>query len=841
MLRKRLMLVFGLLIVASMVLAACGADTTEAPEVVTTEEAETPVVETEAPRTTRTGAWVDQVVFTSIDQAEAALTQLQAGEIDIYAYSVNDPVLFDTVKADDNLSYTTAFGSYSELSFNPSGPEFLDGRLNPFSSPVIREAMNMLVDRDYIAQEIYGGLAVPKFTSLNSSFADYARYVATNRAIEAFYAYNPERANEIITAEMIAMGAELVDGLWSYNGAQLTIIIIIRTEDERMEIGDYVGSQLESVGFAVDRQYKTRSEASPIWVQSDPAEGQWHIYTGGWITTAISRDDGTNFSFFYTPRDYPIPLHQAYTPTEEFDAVALRLRNNDFTSMEERGELFEQALWLAQQDSSRVWLIDQISFSPQVANLEVAYDLAGGVAGSALWPYTIRFTGEEGGVVSWAQPGVLIEPWNPLAGSNWIYDQTPQRATQDTGTMPDPFTGLAWPHKIESMDVVATTGLPIARTLDWVTLSFVDQIDVPADAWADWDAVNQVFLTVGEVYPDGVTSQVKVTVTYPADLWETVSWHDGSPLTMGDFIMGMIMTFDPGKPDSAIYDEATGANVEAYLAHFRGVRILSTDPLTIETYDDLYALDAENNAVTWWPTFAYGTAPWHNLAIGVQAETDAQLAFSADKADALEVEWMSYISGPSLDILSSYVDANVGAGFIPYAATLGQYVTAEEADARFANLQAWYAERGHFWNGTGPFYLESVYPVEQTLTLARNPNYPDLADEWARFSEPKIAVVDLTGPTSVAAGEEATFDVFVTFNDAPYPGAEISGVQYLVYDATGTLVATGEATFVADGQYQIVLPTDGFAAGSNKVEVAVTSYVVSIPSFASFEFVTTAP
>ena len=190
MLRKRLMLVFGLLIVASMVLAACQPATETEVVEPETEVEETEVVEpTEPPvvRTTRTGAWVDQVVLTSIDQAEAAVTQLQAGEIDIYAYSVNDAVLFETVAADPNLGYTTGFGSYNELSFNPAGPEFTDGRLNPFDNPKIREAMNMLVDRDYIAQEIFGGLGTPKFTSLNSAFADYARYVDTCRAIEAFY------------------------------------------------------------------------------------------------------------------------------------------------------------------------------------------------------------------------------------------------------------------------------------------------------------------------------------------------------------------------------------------------------------------------------------------------------------------------------------------------------------------------------------------------------------------------------------------------------------------------------------------------------------------------------
>ena len=100
-------------------------------------------------------------------------------------------------------------------------------------------------------------------------------------------------------------------------------------------------------------------------------------------------------------------------------------------------------------------------------------------------------------------------------------------------------------------------------------------------------------------------------------------------------------------------------------------------------------------------------------------------------------------------------------------------------------------------------------------------------------------MVDLTGPASVKIGDQATFDVSVTFDNAPYPQAEISGVKFLLFDASGNLVTVGEATFVADGQYQIVLPTSALAAGSNKIEVAVTSKMVSIPGFASIEFVTT--
>jgi len=627
------MSVLGLLVVASMLLAACGATPTaqvientvvvpgadqtvivKETEVVT--EIQTKIVEvTAVPEpVTRTGAWVDQLVFTEQNEAQAAVKQLQANDADIYAYTVNDAALFETVTSDPDLAYTTAYGSYNEISANPV-PVFTDGRINPFGVAKFREAMNMLIDRSYMVQEIIGGLGVPKFSSLNSSFPDYARYVDVNREIEAKYAYNPDKAKEAIDAVMAEMGATLgADGKWQYNGAPVTLIGIIRTEDERKEYGDYVGQQLESVGFTVDYQYKTRSEASPIWNQSDPNEGLWNFYTGGWITTAISRDDATNFGYFYTNLGSGSPLWQNYKPSDDFMVVAEKLWINDFAGMEERGELFKTALTLSMEDSVRIWLVDAISFAPQRADMQVAYDLAGGVAGSQLMPYTIRFKDKIGGTMRVTQPGVLIEPWNPVSGSNWIYDTTPRRTTEDPGVVADPYTGLYWPNKIESATCTVKTGLPVAKTLDWITVDFADAIAVPETAWADWDAVNQVFIEAGKMTTPTLETNTKCTVTYPADLFEITKWHDGSQFSLADIIMNMIVTFDKGKADSANYDESLAPQVDAFLSHFRGVTIDSTDPLVITTYDDLYYLDAEWMPTTWWPQYGFGVAPWHSMA-----------------------------------------------------------------------------------------------------------------------------------------------------------------------------------------------------------------------------------
>ncbi|MEJ5240033.1 MAG: ABC transporter substrate-binding protein [Anaerolineales bacterium] len=841
---KRILYIVSVLVALSMILAACAPRTPAATQPPATaapaEPTATPVPPTPTPVPVY-GAMVDSVVFTSIDSPDVAIKQLQAGELDLFAETVSNPENFKVVKGDANLRYYTSLGTYTELTFNPV-LNFSDGRLNPFGDPQIREAINMLVDRNYIVQEIYGGLAVPKLLPLNSSFPDYARYIDTARALENIYAYNPEKAKAIIKERMEALGATLgPDGKWQYNGQPVTVIFIIRIEDERKPTADYISGLLEDAGFVVDRQYKSRQEASPIWLRSDPAEGQWNLYTGGWITTAVSRDDGSNFAYFYTKLGSGSPLWQAYTPSEEFFSVAEKLWNNDFKSMEERGELFQKAMELALKDSVRVWLVDQVSFSPARANVQLASDLAGGVSGSRLWPYTLRFTDKEGGEVRLAVNGIPVDPWNPLNGSNWISDQMAVRATADPAAMPDPYTGLVWPQRFEKAEVVAKEGLPIAKTLDWVELKFEPEIKVPADAWADWDAVNQKFITVGEKFPEGTTALVKTTVVYPKDLFQKVKWHDGSPLTLGDFIMGMILTFDPGKPESKIYDEAAASNLESFLSHFKGVRIVSTDPLTIETYDDYYLLDAELTVSTWWPEYSYGQAPWHTLALGIQAETDNKLAFSADKAQANSVEWTSYIGGPSLEILKGYLDQSASSGYVPYEPTLGQYVTADEAKARYANLQKWYEAHGHFWVGTGPFYLDKVFTTEKSVVLKRFADFPDTADKWARFGEPKIATVSVDGPAQVKAGESATFDVAVTFKGEPYPANELASVKYLLFDANNNLVAKGDATFVSDGKYQVVLSADvtkGLTAGTNKLEVVVASNLVSIPSFQSIQFVT---
>jgi len=838
---KKLMLIVSVIIAASMLLVACQTATTPGATEVTP-------VTTEAPK--HTGAIVDEVDFTAIADPEPAVAQIQAGAIDIYPVTIGDAKVFATVKADPNLKYVTTSGSFDQFLFNVVACKDAN-MLNPFTDMQIREAMQWAVDRDFIVQEFFGGLAVPLYTLINTYLPDYARYAATIGGEAAKYAYNLPKAQAVVDTRMVALGAtkDAATGKWMYKGKPVTLIGLIRTEDARKDQGIYFAGQLEKLGFTVTQALKVRKEAGPIWTGANPENCAWNYYTAGWISTAISRDLGSQFAGYDTGAGgNPYAVFLAMTPSAAYQDLVTKLQTNSFSSMAERDTMFKQAIVDSDTEAWHgVMTVDVLAFEPYSDKISVAYDLAAAIGGTSFWPFTLQIKGQTGGTVKIAQSGVLVQPWNPINGSNWIDDAMPQKGTEDYGVVADPYTGLSRPERIESATLDALTGLPIRTSLPWVTLNFVDKITVPGDAWYSWDAKTQKFITVAEAFPNGLEAKTKGTVVYPKDLFQT-KWHDGSNLSVADFVMFMIMNWDPATKESKIYDEALAPTLEAFVSHFKGVQITSTDPLTIVTYDDLFALDAENSITTWYPTglysYPYGTAPWDVMALAAQGEESGQMAFGQDKATAIKAEWTNLVSGPSLAILKTFMDQDAVSGYIPYAPTMSQYVTAADATARYASLQAWYAAHNHFWVGTGAFYLDKVFPVEGTIVLKRFADFPDPSDKWASLGTPAIAEAAVDGPATVTVGQQAVFNVTITFQGAPYKNSDLAGVSYIVKDATGAIALSGDAAAVSDGSYTITLTADQtklLVAGSNTLTAAVSSNLVALPTFAAIQFVTVAP
>ncbi len=865
--KNRLMTLLGLLVAISMLLAACGpAETATA-----TTEPEAPAAPTEAPAptevpptpeptavppTTRQGGWLDEIDYSIVD-AQSAITQIGAGAIDIFSYGLAADKLAEI--KDANLCYTQSYGTYYDMMFNPAVFQVADPadstkmipdptRLNPFSNRKIREAMNWAIDRDYINQEIFAGGALPKYLALTTQLVDYTDVIEVARGLEAKYAYNFDRAKEVVDAEMVAMGAELgADGKWMYQGNPVVLEFLIRNDGDgtRLPQGQYFASQLEKLGFTVNRQEKKSSELSPLWIGSDPKEGQWSLYTAGWGSSGLNRDEKNIFQEMYLPNTpQGIPLFTENVPDPAFQQVGDDLANGNYTTLEERRALMVKALPLSVEDSLQVWTVDLQTYAPFRCDLQVSSDVGAGVETTFMSPYTMRYAGQEGGQVKVGTTATLFtDPWNPVNGANWVTSSYVQNATASRGLMPDPYTGLAWPLRAEKADLVIQTGIPVTTNHDWVNLSFEDTITVPTDAWVDWDAVNQKWITAGEKFPDGLTTKSKAVIYYPADMFDTVKWHDGSNLSVADFVMNMIVTFDYGKEGSAIYDEDVAGNLEAFLSYFKGVQIISTDPLTIVTYSDNVVADAELNITTWWPNPGYGESPWQSLAIGNAAVANKELAWGTGQADRNTVEWMSFIGGPSLEILNKYLDEAIANNTIPYSNVMSAFLTTEEAAARYANLKAWYGARGHLWVGTGPYFLDAVDLNAGSAVVKNNPDFVDLSDRWAKFGQAPLAEAALDGPAQVKVGEAVDYTATFTYKASgdAYPSADIKAVKFLLYDETGATVYVGAGVATADdGVYTLTIPADVSAklvAGAGRIEVAAVLVPVAIPAFTSLDYV----
>src|SRR5258706_3207643 len=171
MLRNRLMTVLSLIVVLVMALTACGP---------TAPPGQVP------PGQQGKGGYLDEIDV-SVVAKDSAISQIQAGAIDLYSFNLASSE-FPAIK-DSGLSYTSSYGGNYAIMLNPA--TFKDASvLNPFSDRKIREAMNWLIDRNYVNQEIYAGGSLAKFFPITTQLVDYTGLVDVALPLVTKYQFN---------------------------------------------------------------------------------------------------------------------------------------------------------------------------------------------------------------------------------------------------------------------------------------------------------------------------------------------------------------------------------------------------------------------------------------------------------------------------------------------------------------------------------------------------------------------------------------------------------------------------------------------------------------------------
>lgn len=761
------------------------------------------------------GGWLDEIVFFKERDASKMFDMISKGEAHEWQWAA--PVtLIDRIKASEKVGYVSSSGVFFMLDVNPC--PFRRG-FNPFVNAKMREALNYIVDREYIAYTIMKGAGRPKYTILVSGFPDYGQVIDVAKMIESKYRFNLDAAKEIIYKEMAEMGAVLKDGKWYYEGKEVAIKFVIRIEDARRDIGDFISSQLEKLGFTVDRQYKPAAEAFPIRYATDGREGLWHLYTGGYES---GFDQSGDFWGFFAGAF--IETGAVHDPV--FSEIAKRLSTADYASLEEKISLMKKALIMSVEDSTYVGIADRLSIFMVSKDIIAAYHLSAG-PWRIPWSRTVRLKDRVGGTIKVGEQELLVEEMNPVALGGWVWDMAVYMPTQDYGFIESPYTVALIPLRVKEYGVEVARGIVVKQTPEVKT---VDQIKVPSDAIAAWDAASKRYVNVGE----NKYAKAKVTLVYDSPLGK---YHDGTDITLADFMFWFALGFERTSSSSKIYDESAVPGFIAIMKQFIGFKVIRSNPVTVEVYVNMTHVEptrladwaAQRFTLSGFPYF-----PWHDLAVAVLARQDGELGFSALEAKSLGCERVNFMHGPSMTILNRYLDKAIREKYVPE--WIKDYVTPEEAVARYQKLKEFYNKYGHFWVGCGPYYLHSTDPVGKVAVLRAFRDYVYKADKFDWLLKVSTPESSLKVPEKIVPGIEATINITVTAEGKPYPRPNIEKIMYLVTDPAGNLILSGTAEETpTEGLYKIRLnetETSKLPSGTHIVTVYAFSNVVAVPGSA---------
>ena len=718
------------------------------------------------------GPWLDAIEFYEESDEAAMLEKIDKGERHIWLWDIGTVEGIRRAEESPNIEYVKAYSGCFNLFLNPlprikieiPGVGVVE-RFNPFGIREVREALNLYLDREYVVKEIFAGYGVPHYTIWPPVRPDYNRVYADMKLLENEYAYNPSEAWDRIYKALTDAGCTFKDGKWyDPDGNPIVIKFWIRkTPAQRNALGHYFATELEKLGFEVIRRECTGLEA---WMFVYSAIDDWNIYTEGWAFTAISAyDDDLPYYMYCSP--WTGTVFEYYNASAELRDLAEKLLMAEYTSTEERNEWVKELARLCLEDSTRIWVVWQITPFPYHKSLtKMVYDITGGFY-SLYTLRTARFTeaagGPVGGTCKAGDRFLYVSAFNPVGGFKWLYDALIERVVYDPGVYVHPHTGRYIPVRATfKVETAGPGGTPIA---------------VPEDALL-FDPSALDWYKVGA----NVTATSAVTFNFIFG-----KWHHGQDITMADIFAALAHSYRLAYENDTIYDPySVGPGLETFIATCKGIKVINDTAVTV--YIDYWHIDETFIAAQ--ASIWTGT-PWELYALMDAAVEAHELAFSDGMSGEWKVPWLDLTKGDSLTILKSHLDDLKAENYIPPYMTDPDLpdcakITDTDASARWSALDSWYATYGHFLVSNGPFYIETVDTVTPMLRVkAFRDGYPFKADHWDWLITPKIPEISVAMPDMIEIGKEVEVEITSTVFGRPYSDVDIS---FLMVDAEGNVV-----------------------------------------------------
>jgi peptide/nickel transport system substrate-binding protein len=728
-----------------------------------------------------TGPAADTINFRAF-AVEIAARELEAGEMDMYLFSLKTPSA-EKLKTNPNATVYEAPASTLSIVLNPAPAP--DGELNPLSIKEVRQALQHVVNRPFIAQEIYKGFALPMFTHVSPTDFDYLTVYDLLK--ESNIGYDPQLAKDMVTEAMTQAGAELQNGVWHYNGRRIDLKFIVRTEDERWDIGNTLRAALVELGFSVNLLPQQFGPAIYTVYGTDPQQFGWHLYTEGWGRGAPERYDFASINQMCAPWLGNMPGWQEVGfwqyQAPQIDDLGQRIFTGDFTNIEERNQIYAQATEACMGESVRLWVVTAINNFPARADIQgVTQDVVAGPKG--LW--TLReanVAGKTDLTVGnlWVWPPGGRSTWNPVGGFGDVYSVDIWNTIHDPPMWTHPFTGIPIPFRAQYQVETAGPG---------------GKLGLPGDAFA-WNADAGRWSAV----PSGTQATSKVIFDYSK--YFQSKWHDGQPITMADVLYPISQLFDMVyNEDKSKIEFSISATSKPFVDTFRGFRITSDNML--EVYVDFWHFLPDY--IAQYANISGVSMPWEVLAaMDELVFQQGTAAYSDTTAARYNVPWLSLVMDRDSRLVRNALRDLADTGFVPenvFTVNGESLVSETEAASRYSSAIDWFARKGHMVISNGAYALERFDSSAQFAQVKafRDPGYPFHAGDLYYGDPPTIEITSIE-KGSLQKGADMTTTVEV---DGP---GELT-VQYVLQDpATGQIVESGTAEALSASLFQVRVPS----------------------------------
>ena len=745
------------------------------------------------------GSFVDEIKFIQYLDENTALEEVRYGNLDIYYSRISSDRIESQDSRDGIQIFASTGGSYSIL-VNPS----ISDKFNPFSITDVRFALNYLVDRNLIVNELLGGHG----KSMISNYGIYAAdYLSIIDEIESFhFEYNPSYANDLITNALENVGAEKIHDSWYYDGEQIEISFFIRSDDPiRKSIGELLSYELENIGFQVKKDFGDLNKAFVVVYGSNPAMQKWHLYTEGWGSSGFTKYDSVGLAQMYSPWFSNMPGNNDPTywnyKNDYIDTLTQKIYIGNFTSAQERISLIEEATKEGVNESVRIFLASK-------TDQFIANESVDGVINALGAGITTRFTpinanSDTNSLVIGVKQ-IYQGSWNPIAGFSDTYSNQVWLNLYDPGVFSHPFTGKIIPIR---------TG--------WEVENFGNdkKISVPEDAII-WDIDNQKWKQVG------IDQYSTSKITFDLILGD---WHHNQKMDMNDILYSIYFLSEWGSApheNDKTYDSEYSAQAIQNAKTLVGIKPL--DDNTIEIYVNYWHFDKAE--IAGWAT-PWSSMPWEIMTSMENAVLDGNVSFSRSGAVSKNVNWLSLIVPNDSQIIRQHLIELKESGHIPSPLQGSEYDW-EYFEGRYDAAINWIDQNNHAVISNGPFYLDNYSPESRTITINSfdSDEYPFESGKWKKFEQVRFpTITNVKISDVVSSGESALIHVDTS---------DSSKIYYFILNPKGEIAVSGIIP-VDNNSSEIILSkseTSDLDTGTNTIKIFASSDEVLRPDNYSTAF-----